>query len=769
VLKPSDAPQNPVPLCVDLDGTLVKTDLLWESLARLLQRNPFALFVVLIWWARGRAFLKRQLARRVTIDPADLPYNEPFLAFLREQKKAGRKLILATASDHELAVPVANHVGLFDEVLGSDGKTNLRGVNKLKALTEKFGERGFAYAGNSATDLVVWRGAREAIVTNAGRWRVNQVARCAKLVPMSRQDYSPLATLNRFLCELFWRSGYLAAIGAGLLLTAAFPKIGMAEFVWIAPAVMMAAARGKPGGDAFRVGYVAGLAHFLSSLYWLRLMPVTGLPILAWLALAAYLALYFAVWTWMVNWWGERRSSPDQRLARLDGVSPHQTWFGRTLWSLGGAAIWVALEMIRARLLGGFPWNLIGGSQFQLVPLIQIASVTGVPGVSFLVVWGSLSLYSAGRMIFHRPTRRFIWLADVILPLATVGALFASGFVRMNGQNPSAATLRITLVQPSIPQTLIWNSREDERRFRGLIALSEPALATKTDLLIWPESAVPRFDEASFAAITNLIRTHQVWLIFNAEDAVERANAKNPDDLDVFNAAFLFDPAGYFRSVYHKQKLVIFGEYIPLARWLPFVKYLTPIPSSFASGDRAVPFELDIRTERRSPTRRESDINLPNARPKAGAPGTLPVNTSVLICFEDIFPQLVREYVQADTDFLVNLTNDGWFGQSAEQWQHLANAVFRAVENGVPLVRCANNGLTCWIDAHGQVRDIFRDETGSVYGAGSITIDLPLSPAGEKRAPTVYNRHGDWLGWGCVVIAAFGLLQRVLDSQRRRH
>jgi apolipoprotein N-acyltransferase len=116
-----------------------------------------------------------------------------------------------------------------------------------------------------------------------------------------------------------------------------------------------------------------------------------------------------------------------------------------------------------------------------------------------------------------------------------------------------------------------------------------------------------------------------------------------------------------------------------------------------------------------------------------------------------MFPQLGRRAVRDDTDFLVNLTNDGWFGQSAEQWQHMAGAVFRAVENGLPLVRCCNNGVTCWIDTHGRIREIFRDNTGSVYGLGVLTIDLPL----EKHSPTFFNRHGDWFGWGC---ASFALL-----------
>src|SRR5277367_2573145 len=180
-LTPDVPPASQVPLVVDLDGTLIKSDLLWEFLARLLRRNPFQIFQVLFWWTRGRALLKKKLAARVKIDPATLPYHENFLTYLREQKAAGRKLILATASDLQMALPVANHVGLFDEVLGSDGKTNLRGGNKLKALAEKFGERGFDYAGNSDIDYAVWRGAREAVVVNASQAILTKAPQCTKL------------------------------------------------------------------------------------------------------------------------------------------------------------------------------------------------------------------------------------------------------------------------------------------------------------------------------------------------------------------------------------------------------------------------------------------------------------------------------------------------------------------------------------------------------------------------------------------------------------
>jgi apolipoprotein N-acyltransferase len=238
--------------------------------------------------------------------------------------------------------------------------------------------------------------------------------------------------------------------------------------------------------------------------------------------------------------------------------------------------------------------------------------------------------------------------------------------------------------------------------------------------------------------------------MFNADDTVWRANAKSQTDYDDFNSAFLFDPDGKLAGIYHKRKLVIFGEYIPLVRWLPFVKWFTPITGGYAAGDKPVTFQL----ERRNPGRHKIILISPNADPETGVPSTASsyqtVNISPLICFEDMFPQTARQSVRGDTDFLVNLTNDGWFGEGAEQWQQAAAAVFRAVENGVPLVRGCNNGVTCWMDAHGQVRQVFKDATGGIYDVGAMTFELPLPD--EKPAPTFFNRHGDWFAWSCVVL-----------------
>jgi apolipoprotein N-acyltransferase len=705
-------PQN-VPLVVDLDGTLIRTDMMWESLSRLLRRNPLAIFQILFWWTRGRALLKQKLAARVQIDPATLPYNEKFLAWLRAEKVSGRKIILATASDLKMAQPIAAHVGLFDEVLASDGKTNFRSENKLRALTEKFGARGFDYAGNSSADFAVWRGAREAVVVNASAHVLREAANCTKLGTTFCEGFSPVAVAKSFCAELFWRSGYLAAIVVGLLLALAFPKFSIAGFAWVAPALMLFAARGKSGADAFRAGYIGGITFWLASLYWLLLMPATGFPILGWFALSAYVALYFGAWTWFVSTFNFQPS----------------TWSGRVRWTITGAAAWVALEFLRGWLFSGFPWSLLGVSQYRLVPLIQIASVTGVYGVSFLVVWLSLALYSAAEMIYRNPTKRHVWQAEIVLPLMTVMLLFVGGIFKIDFDSKTAArisnrssTLRVTLIQPSVPQTLIWSPTEDEKRFDELIARSQCAITNGTDLLVWPESAVPMFDGV-YNIISQFAQTNHVAIIFNGDDAEFRQNATN-----FFNAAFFVNNDGRFNNVYHKQKLVIFGEYVPFARWLPFLKYLTPIQGGWTPGDKSVVF---------------SDNNF------TAAP---------LICFEDVFPKTARAAAANEPDFLVNLSNDGWFGESAEQRQHLANAVFRAVENRLLLVRCSNNGVTGWIDAHGRLQEILRDRTGNEYAAGALTVEIPLRTSTEKSPPTFYQKHGDWFAWSCVVVALITLM-----------
>lgn len=167
------------PLCVDLDGTLVKSDTLHEALRRMLLQRPWLLLSALKWLTRGKAYFKRQVAERIRLDPARLPYNEALLDFLRQEHARGRKLILASASDILQVQSIADHLGCFAEVYGSDGAVNLSGLKKLSKLRQKFGSRGFDYAGNSRLDLAIWAHAREAIVISDSRCFIEKVKRSA--------------------------------------------------------------------------------------------------------------------------------------------------------------------------------------------------------------------------------------------------------------------------------------------------------------------------------------------------------------------------------------------------------------------------------------------------------------------------------------------------------------------------------------------------------------------------------------------------------------
>lgn len=540
------------------------------------------------------------------------------------------------------------------------------------------------------------------------------------------------------------RRRYLIAIVAGLAMAGSFPNFDVAGLAWLSPGLMVLAAFGTRGWESFRVGYVAGMAHYLGSLFWLLNIPYKwhGIPLapaLGWVALSAFLSLFVGAWMVFVV-----RECPIAAAAgKTESVSEPGcgTWLRRTTWGLKSAAAWVALEMVVTRIFGGFPWNMLGSSQYQLTPLLQIAEWTAVYGISFLIVWFSVALFCAGLMAVRGKGGRSMWLAETAVPILVIALTFNVGYrIIQNAPNPSGS-LSLTMVQPSIPQTLIWDPDADDQRFQALIRLSREALKTDTDVLIWPESAVPkllRYDEPTFSSITELAAKHRVWMIIGADDAEPRRNTPAPNDADYFNSSFLISPEGKLVGNYRKRSLVIFGEYIPLIKWVSFLSWFTPIQGGFTPGDQAELFRL----------------------------GDLGVAASVLICYEDVFPQLGRSGTKTGADFLLNLTNNGWFGEGAAQRQHAITALLRAIENRRPLVRCTNNGLTCWVDEYGRIREVFRDASGSVYGEGLMRIALPL-----RQAPmevTFYTRHGDVFGWICVAITGVLVALQIIRNRKWR-
>lgn len=553
------------------------------------------------------------------------------------------------------------------------------------------------------------------------------------------------------------------ALLAGLLWALAFPSAGWTLCAWLAPGLLFLTGIGVPAREAMRLGYLAGLVHNLVALYWLLYIPFAYGNVAGWLALSAYCALFPAAWMGLCHRGKAATTSasethPDPLVSREPyalGSAPiklrgptwdalrdvlHGSWVRRQLWLLQIAACWVGLEFFRGWFLSGFPWNFLAASQFKSVPLIQLASLTGVHGVSFVVVWMSLSLALGAVTVAVRPQLRFAWKNEVAPALIVLLVIISWGVTRTTRPQPASdRTAKLALIQPSIPQTLIFDPAAVTNRFEQLLTMTREALAAKPDMVIWPEASLPPMSRESFERLRSLIRESGVPIIFGADDSGPGPSGGQPGRFELYNAAFVFGGDGDFLSRYRKQRLVIFGEYTPGVEWFPFLADWSPAGVGFSSGDGPLHALIE------------------------------PVNAFVTIniCFEDNFGDLVRAQVKPDTDFVLNLTNNGWFGESAAQWQHAANAVFRAIENNVPLVRCTNNGLTCWIDEQGRLREVFRDEHGSEYGSGIAVFEVPMLRTGTVREPTFYAQNGDWFAWLCLAIVAAEILSQIIRRSRR--
>lgn len=566
---------------------------------------------------------------------------------------------------------------------------------------------------------------------------------------------------------------------AGAAWAMAFPMPGFAGLAWLVPGMLFHGAAGLPRAGAFRCGFVAGVVHCLASLRWLLHIPFPAGAVAGWLALSFFLALFPGLWLaccagFLPGPDGTRPAAPDPAPAGGAGPeiltpfsgglpAPRPTregtpdaavtatgWRGavarhstRAAWArfrmpLMAAATWVALEMLQARIFSGFPWNQLGTSQWRQVPLIQMASATGVYGVGFLVCWTSVALTSGCAIALVRPRQRWAWVAETRFPLLVPLAVAAAGTFGIVAERRAAATstpvptVRLALVQPSVPQTLLWDPAEAGRSFARAESLSREALASRPDVLVWPEGSFG-LSETNYARMTRLAAGAGCEWVFAEVDTEGFGGSRK-----AYNAAFLVGRDGRVARAYHKRRLVIFGEYVPLARWLPFLRWLTPIGDGFDAGTGPVPMPL------------------------AGGRGV----ASPVICFEDIFPHGVRDHAGPGVDFLLELTNDAWFSEGAAQWQHAANAAFRAVENGLPLVRCTNNGITCWFDHHGALVEALGVAGPAVYRPGVAVFDVPC--AGARRTPTFYQRHGDVFGWACVGLAVWAVWRTRGNTAARR-
>ncbi|MFM7213783.1 MAG: apolipoprotein N-acyltransferase, partial [Verrucomicrobiota bacterium] len=390
-----------------------------------------------------------------------------------------------------------------------------------------------------------------------------------------------------------WK-GALPWIGAGLaglLAALAFPLPGWSGLAWVSPGLLLLAALGTSPGAAFRLGWFSGLVQFLVSLRWLLAIPFPSGAVAAWLALALYCALYPALWTvWATLWIRRWTAAPDggpvpwvsaaSTLAGLPTVRRSTLWLGMGLGAAG-------LEVIRGRFLTGFPWNFWGITQWKNLPLIQIASVTGIFGVTALVHWVSLGIAGSILQLIRSTRQRTSWMSDLRLPVIVLLLVLAWGVRRLAVPRTEGVPVSLALVQPSIPQTLIWDEGANPERFGTVFALTRTALESRPDVLVWPEGSLPDITRDQFESVTRETAKAGVTWVFGT--GFGREVEGRPEH---YNAALLVDAQGRVVDQYIKRRLVIFGEYIPFENTLPFMRWLTPIGSSFTAGTRAAAFPL---------------------------------------------------------------------------------------------------------------------------------------------------------------------------------
>ncbi|MFC1835750.1 apolipoprotein N-acyltransferase [Thermodesulfobacteriota bacterium] len=493
-----------------------------------------------------------------------------------------------------------------------------------------------------------------------------------------------------------------AAAAGGFLLSLSFPLAGLDTVAWIGLIPFLwALDRSSSFAGYALCGLVFGSVFFLFNVYWLHatlLMHGNMGPLAAYLlfsALILSLSLFTAFFAILVKFFNDRGFDP----------------------LVPAPFLWVSMEYARSVAFTGFPWDLLGYSQSERLIVVQVADLTGIYGISFLVVIVNVALWGLlrGKITGVPVSWKFPAVAAVLLLMVLgYGKLRLDDFPR--GEHRSNG-FPIGVLQPNIPQEIKWKKWARSSTLRTFEQLGREAVRRGARLLIWPETSVTVVigsgDTAWKEAAEISVRLGVPLLVGAPSLRVEEGEAR------YYNSAFVMNGALASRC-YDKIHLVPFGEYMPLTWLLPLAQGIAARESDFSPGATMTVIQL----------------------------GDCPP-FSVLICYEAIFPGLARQAIRNGARMLVNITNDAWFGASGAPYQHLAMARIRSIENRVRLVRCANTGISAVFDRAGRM----------IKGIplGSKGLFLTAAPLGEDVG-SFYCRNGDVFAWGCIgVLGICGL------------
>ncbi|MBN2302269.1 MAG: apolipoprotein N-acyltransferase [Lentisphaerae bacterium] len=561
-----------------------------------------------------------------------------------------------------------------------------------------------------------------------------------------------------------WRTA--CSLLSGILLACAFPPVEESIGVWFAlvPALFVSRFTGSRGSFCF--GLLSGIVFWLLCLSWLLQLRLVGgnlpLVILGWISLsvycAAYMAAFFMIASFLLRFKERTMVSLEDAESRWLGIRD-QLFNIALMFGLG--VIWVGFEYLRSALFTGFPWNALGISQYRNTALIQIAEYVGVYGVSALIVVVNVALLITTQRIADVYLRRRKYggmRIDLLVALVAVAltTFHGLGIMRRRNMDDSfVGTVRIAAVQPNVPQTQKWSREAEEEVYDTLYANTELALAISPDIIIWPETSLPGAVGADMNAekFASRLAANGTYLLVGAMEVEWDEHAKISPSAKVpphrlYNSSILFNPTGDIEDRYRKQRLVPFGEFIPLDKTLVRLQDYVPIQGSCTPGSRRTVFRIEI------------------VDPATGV--AFEAAFSALICFEDIFPSLARRFVIEGARMLVNQTNDGWFDGSSVHVQHMSHCVFRCVENRVPAVRASNTGVTCFIKNTGAVSGIHMADRKD-WGIGMLRM-LPgcLSVNGRNMQLTLYTKFGDILfALPCAIIACVGFVLVAVAERRQ--
>jgi len=501
----------------------------------------------------------------------------------------------------------------------------------------------------------------------------------------------------------------LLAVASGLLLGLSFPSFDFEPLAWIGLVPLLLAGAGLRPRRAFGIGWLGGFVFYLVTLYWVAytITRYTAVPfpvaVGILVLLAAVLALYHGAFIAGVRWL-EDRGLP-------------------ALWL--APPLWVMLEWLRSWFFIGFPWAALGYSQYRYHDLVQIVEVTGVYGVSALLVLFNVVIAA----LLREPAggvRRFVTPLVVLTLLVTCLPLWGRWRAESILARAPAGSARVAIVQGNVEQDHKWDPAYQGETMTRYLDLTREAAAEHPELVVWPETATPFFFQEPGPLrdlVLGVAAETGVSLIFGSP-AFRRDSDGTVEEL---NRVYLVSSRGWEVGSYDKIVLVPFGEYVPYARVLFFVSRIVDAIGTVVPGLTPTVFQL------------------PDA------------HFGTLICYEDVFPALTRRFVAGGANFLVNVTNDAWYGPTSAPHQHLAQATLRAIENRVPLVRAANTGISAIVEPDGRVRWM-----GPLFES-LFHVDEIAWPGVE----TFYTRFGDVFAWSCALATALALGWGIARARRR--